>query len=58
MKLIIDGELKATNETGTEVIATTNDLFYIQKRSAITFAALDYGVALPAISGARMRLDE
>ena len=57
MKLIIDGELKATNVTSTEVIATTNDLLYIQKRSAITFAAPDYGVDLPAISGARMRLD-
>ena len=44
MKLIIDGEFKIADETGTEVIATVGDLLYFPKGSTITFSTLDYGV--------------
>jgi ethanolamine utilization protein EutQ (cupin superfamily) len=44
MKLIIDGEFKIADETGTEVIATTGDLLYFPKGSTITFSTPDYGV--------------
>ena len=44
MKLIIDGEFKITDETGTEVIATVGDLLYFSKGSTITFSTPDYGV--------------
>ena len=44
MKLIIDGEFKITDETGTEVIATVGDLLYFPKGSTITFSTPDYGV--------------
>ena len=44
MKLIIDGEFRITDETGTEVIATTGDLLYFPKGSTITFSTPDYGV--------------
>ena len=44
MKLIIDGEFKIADETGTEVIATVGDLLYFPKGSTITFSTPDYGV--------------
>ena len=44
MKLIIDGEFKIVDETGTEVIATVGDLLYFPKGSTITFSTPDYGV--------------
>ena len=44
MKLIIDGEFKIADETGTEVIATTGDLLYFPKGSTITSSTSDYGV--------------
>ena len=44
MKLIIDGEFKIMDETGTEVIATVGDLLYFPKGSTITFSTPDYGV--------------
>ena len=44
MKLVIDGEFKIADETGTEVIATTGDLLYFPKGSTITFTTSDYGV--------------
>ena len=44
MKLIIDGEFKIADETGTEVIATVGDLLYFPKGSTITFSTPGYGV--------------
>ena len=44
MKLIIDGEFKITDETGTEGVATTGDLLYFPKGSTVTFSTSDFGV--------------
>ena len=44
MKLIIDGEFKIMDETGTEVIATVGDLLYFSKGSTIRFFTPDYGI--------------
>ena len=44
MKLVIDGEFRISDETGTEVLATTGDLLYFPKGSTITFSTSDYGL--------------
>ena len=44
MKLIIDGELQITDESGETVTGRTGDLFYFPKGSVITFATDTFGV--------------
>ena len=44
MKLIIDGELQITDESGGTVTGRTGDLFHFPKGSVITFATDTFGV--------------
>ena len=45
MKLVVDGELEISDETGQTVKATAGDLFYFPKGSKITFTTPDFGLA-------------
>jgi ethanolamine utilization protein EutQ (cupin superfamily) len=44
MKLIIDGELEISDDSGQKVTATAGDLFYFPKGSVITFSTPSFGV--------------
>jgi ethanolamine utilization protein EutQ (cupin superfamily) len=44
MKIIMEGEIWITDETGTTVKAVVGDVLYFEKGSEITFDSPDYGI--------------
>ncbi len=44
MKIIVEGEMIISDETGTTVHASVGDVFYFPKGSVITFQSPDYGI--------------
>lgn len=44
MKIIVEGEMIITDETGQQVHATPGDLFYFRKGSKILFDTPSYGI--------------
>jgi ethanolamine utilization protein EutQ (cupin superfamily) len=44
MKIVVDGELWVTDETGRTVKAKPGDIFYFRKGSTVTFDSPTYGV--------------
>lgn len=44
MKIIVEGEMLISDETGKQVHATVGDVFYFPKGSVITFQSPSYGV--------------
>ena len=44
MKIIVEGEMLITDETGKQVHAKVGDIFYFPKGSKITFDSPSYGV--------------
>ena len=44
MKIIVEGEMLITDETGHQVHATVGDVFYFPKGSVITFQSPSYGI--------------
>ena len=45
MKLILDGEVTISDDTGQSVDASRGDLFYFPADSAITFTTSDFALA-------------
>jgi ethanolamine utilization protein EutQ (cupin superfamily) len=44
MKIIVEGEMKITDQTGHSVEAKVGDVFYFPKGSVITFQSPSYGI--------------
>lgn len=44
MKIIVEGEMMVTDETGTTVHVVPGDVLYFEKGSRITFDSPDYGI--------------
>ncbi|MCY0963930.1 cupin domain-containing protein [Parathalassolituus penaei] len=44
MKVIVEGEMIISDETGQEVHAKVGDVFYFEKGSTITFNSPSYGI--------------
>ena len=44
MKIIVEGEMLISDETGNQVHATVGDVFYFPKGSVITFQSPSYGI--------------
>lgn len=44
MKIIVEGEMLITDETGQQVHARVGDVFYFPKGAKITFDSPDYGL--------------
>lgn len=45
MKIILDGHMYISDESGQKVKATKGDVFYFPKGATITFSTDDYGLA-------------
>ncbi|WP_028292960.1 cupin domain-containing protein [Oceanobacter kriegii] len=44
MKVIVEGSMVISDETGQKVLALPGDVFYFEKGSVITFNSEDYGI--------------